>query len=90
VKISLKARASGKVCKRKSNDNSNNNNNNDELQTVSIRKHSNIELPTIAQLLVEEYGLMGVLRADVHQVFNYHFGTNASIAAKILLCLGKG
>eukprot|EP00804_Cyclotella_cryptica_P002019 CCRYP_007412-RA/>CCRYP_007412-RA protein AED:0.18 eAED:0.18 QI:155/1/1/1/0.6/0.66/6/1480/859 len=49
-----------------------------------------IELPTVVQLLQEEKGLMGVLQSDVFRVFNIHFGSNQSIAAKIMLCLGKG
>lgn len=56
----------------------------------SLKKVARIELPTIVQLLREEKGLMGVLQADVFRVFNIHFGTNQSIAAKIMLCLGKG
>jgi len=56
----------------------------------SLKKVVCIELPTFVQLLREEKGLMGVLQADTFRVFNIHFGTNQSIAAKIMLCLGKG
>ena len=49
-----------------------------------------IELPAISQLLEEKRGLSGVLQADVLQVYNLHFGTNANIACRILMCLGKG
>lgn len=49
-----------------------------------------IKLPSISQLLTQDNGLEGVLKADVHSVYNMHFGSNANIAAKILLTLGKG
>jgi len=49
-----------------------------------------IQLPSISQLLTQDNGLKGVLKADVHSVYNMHFGSNANIAAKILLTLGKG
>jgi len=49
-----------------------------------------IELPTVSQLLEEKKGLSGVLEADVFQVYNSYFGTNANIAARILMSLGKG
>ncbi len=54
-------------------------------QTTSI-----IELPSISQLLTQDNGLEGVLRADLHSIYNLHFGSNANIAAKILTTLGKG
>ncbi len=56
----------------------------------TIEKPKIIELPNIFQLLREEEGLSGVLRKDIFQVFNLNFGTNANIAAKILLSLCKG
>jgi hypothetical protein len=58
--------------------------------TIESPRVGCIELPPFVQLLREERGLMGVLQADVFRVFNIHFGTNQSIAAKIMLCLGKG
>lgn len=61
-----------------------------ESYTPKGVKGITIELPSITQLLSQENGLEGVLRADVHSVYNSHFGTNATIAAKILLTLGKG
>lgn len=47
-----------------------------------------VSLPTIPQLL--EISLSEVLKADVFCVYNYHFGTNSNIAAKILLVLSEG
>lgn len=48
-----------------------------------------IKLPTITQLLEQENGLMGVLQADSSEVFHTHFGSNQTIACKILICLGN-
>jgi len=53
-------------------------------------KQITIELPSISQLLLQKNGLDGVLKADVHSVYKLHFGSNANIAAKILMTLGKG
>ena len=47
-----------------------------------------VSLPTIPQLL--DINLSEVLKADVFCVYNYHFGTNSNIAAKILLVLSEG
>ena len=49
-----------------------------------------IELPTITSLLREPGGLAGVLRKDMHGIFTCYFGTDATIAAKVMLCLGTG
>mmetsp|Transcript_18457 Transcript_18457/g.43115 ORF Transcript_18457/g.43115 Transcript_18457/m.43115 type:complete len:559 (-) Transcript_18457:1434-3110(-) len=49
-----------------------------------------VELPTITRLLQEQDGLSGVLRNDVLGLYRTYFGTNATIAAKIMLCLGTG
>jgi len=49
-----------------------------------------IALPTVSELLVERKGLCGVLEADVFQIYNLNFGTNANIAARILMALCKG
>ena len=57
--------------------------------TPNRQKATIIELPTITQLLEQETGLMGVLQSDVFQVFNTYFGSNQTIACKILLCLGS-
>ncbi|KAL9185251.1 hypothetical protein ACHAXT_003028 [Thalassiosira profunda] len=54
-----------------------------------VEKPTTIELPSIAQLLVMKGGLNELLQADVFQVYNTFHGTNATIAAKILMCLGK-
>lgn len=59
-------------------------------QTPLRKKITSIVLPTITQLLEQEKGLMGVLQDDIFQVFNDHFGSNQTIACKILLCLGSG
>ena len=53
-------------------------------------KYSVIELPTISKLLTQDRGLEGVLKADVHSVYNIYFGADANIAAKILTTLAKG
>ena len=60
-----------------------------QTQIVAVEKRRIIDLPTIPQLLEKEEGLMGVLRDDIFQVYNRYFGTNANIAAKILLSLCK-
>ncbi|KAL3808934.1 hypothetical protein ACHAXA_009911 [Cyclostephanos tholiformis] len=53
-----------------------------------VRPINQLSLPTIPQLL--DLSLSEVLRADVFCVYNYHFGTNSNIAAKILLVLSEG
>ncbi len=53
-------------------------------------KETTIELPSISQLLTQDNGLEGVLKADLHSIYNLHFGSNSNIAAKILTTLGKG
>jgi hypothetical protein len=58
--------------------------------TAPRKKPFRIDLPSIVTLLEQEKGLMGVLQADVFHVFNTHFGSNQTIACKILLCLGSG
>jgi hypothetical protein len=63
--------------------------------SVSVKKERvsqplHIDLPSIVALLEQEKGLMGVLQADIFHVFNTHFGSNQTIACKILLCLGSG
>lgn len=54
------------------------------------KKNAIIELPTITQLIEQENGLMGVLQDDIFQIYNTHFGSNQTVACKILLCLGSG
>ncbi len=61
-----------------------------EISTPKRSKKTTIELPSISLLLTQENGLDGVLRADLHSIYNLHFGSNANIAAKILTTLGKG
>lgn len=56
----------------------------------SKQSTNTIELPSISQLLTQDNGLEGVLKADLHSIYNLHFGSNANIAAKILTTLGKG
>lgn len=58
--------------------------------TSKRSKQTTIELPSISQLLTQDNGLEGVLKADLHSIYNLHFGSNANIAAKILTTLGKG
>ena len=55
----------------------------------SRKKPVSIELPTLTQLLEQEHGLMGVLQEDKFEVFHTHFGSNQTIACKILICLGN-
>jgi len=49
-----------------------------------------IALPTVSELLEEKKGLCGVLKADVFQIYNLNFGTNANIAARVLMTMCKG
>jgi len=64
--------------------------NDSEIVIPKRPKEITIELPSISQLLTQDNGLEGVLKADLHSIYNLHFGTNANIAAKILTTLGKG
>ena len=61
-----------------------------ETYTPKRPKGTTIQLPSISQLLTQDNGLEGVLKADLHSIYNLHFGSNANIAAKILTTLGKG
>jgi hypothetical protein len=58
--------------------------------TPAQEQVTSIELPTITQLLSEETGLMGVLQSDILHIFNTYFGSNATVACKILFCLSNG
>ena len=66
----------------------------DEEQTNNVpgdkQEKRAIDLPSISELLKKKKGLRGVLADDLYQVYNSHFGTNANIAARVLMCLGKG
>lgn len=64
--------------------------NDSRTSTPKRSKETTIELPSISQLLMQDNGLEGVLKADLHSIYNLHFGSNANIAAKILTTLGKG
>mmetsp|Transcript_9701 Transcript_9701/g.14700 ORF Transcript_9701/g.14700 Transcript_9701/m.14700 type:complete len:655 (-) Transcript_9701:1145-3109(-) len=64
--------------------------NDSEIVIPKRPKEITIELPSISQLLTQDNGLEGVLKADLHSIYNLHFGTEANIAAKILTTLGKG
>lgn len=51
---------------------------------------TNLKLPTIDDLLKEEYGLSGILQSDEYGILNVHFGNDAEIICQVLAPLTTG
>lgn len=64
--------------------------NDPDLPGTTHKNVSHVQLPTIYDLIRAEQGLEGILKADEFHTWNTLFGTDATIALKIVLPLATG